>query len=50
MRIGVLGAGFGKYHARIYKSIPGAEIVGIAGRTEEKTKQAADELGIKAFF
>jgi UDP-N-acetylglucosamine 3-dehydrogenase len=50
MRIGVLGTGFGKFHARIYKTIPGVEIIGIAGRAQEKTIQAVDELGIKAFL
>jgi UDP-N-acetylglucosamine 3-dehydrogenase len=50
MNIGILGTGFGKYHAGIYKSIPGVKIAGIAGRSKEKTEKAAEELGVRAFL
>jgi UDP-N-acetylglucosamine 3-dehydrogenase len=50
MKIGILGTGFGKYHAQCYKSIPEVDIAGIAGRNREKTEQTAKELEVKAFF
>lgn len=49
VRIGVLGTGFGQNHARIYTSFPDVEVVGIAGRDAQKTRAAAQALGIPAW-
>jgi UDP-N-acetylglucosamine 3-dehydrogenase len=46
MRIGILGTGFGKQHAKIWASLPDVEVVGIVGRDAQKTQQVAQELGI----
>ena len=47
MKIGILGTGFGAYHAEIYNKLPGAEVLGIFGRKEEKLKKIESDLKIK---
>jgi predicted dehydrogenase len=49
MRIGILGTGFGKRHGEIFASFPDVEVVGIAGRNEEKTREVAHALGIPGY-
>jgi UDP-N-acetylglucosamine 3-dehydrogenase len=47
-RVAVIGTGFGKEHTRIYTAFPDVEVVGIAGRSPEKTLEAAQALGVPA--
>ncbi|MBN2084573.1 MAG: Gfo/Idh/MocA family oxidoreductase [Anaerolineales bacterium] len=49
VRIGILGTGFGKTHAKIFSSFPDVEVIGIAGRDEQKTMEAARSLGIPGY-
>jgi UDP-N-acetylglucosamine 3-dehydrogenase len=49
IKVAVIGAGFGKEHARIYTSFPDVEVVGIAGRNPEKTMEAAQALGVPGY-
>ncbi len=49
MRIGILGTGFGKRHAEIYKAFPDVEVVGIAGRNKQKTEEIARALDIRGY-
>ncbi|MDP2844011.1 MAG: Gfo/Idh/MocA family oxidoreductase [Acetobacterium sp.] len=49
IRIAILGTGFGLNHARIFSTFDDVEVVGIFGRNEEKTSQAARELRIKGY-
>lgn len=49
MRIGILGTGFGKRHGEIFTSFPNVEVVGIAGRNEQKTGDVAHALGIPGY-
>jgi UDP-N-acetylglucosamine 3-dehydrogenase len=49
VRIGILETGFGQTHARIYSSFPDVEVVGIVGRNDQKTNEAAHALGITAY-
>lgn len=46
MKVGILGTGFGSYHAKIYKSLEGVELVRIFGRKEDILKQLQEELHI----
>jgi len=49
MRIGILGTGFGQRHAEIFASFSDVEIVGIVGRDEAKTEEAARALGVPGY-
>jgi predicted dehydrogenase len=50
IRVAVVGAGeHGRNHARQYRSVEGAELVGIYDVQEERRRQAAEEFGITAF-
>ena len=49
MRIGILGTGFGQYHAKMFASFPEVEVIGIVGRDERKTMKAADSVGITGY-
>jgi len=49
IRVGILGTGFGKTHARIFSSFPDVEVSGIVGRNEQKTREVARSLGIEAY-
>jgi predicted dehydrogenase len=50
LKIGVIGVGsLGQHHARIFKSIEGCELVGIYDKKEERAKEIADKLSLKAF-
>lgn len=50
IRVAVIGAGeHGRHHARIYKSLPGAELAGVYDIVPERRSQLAAELGTRAF-
>jgi predicted dehydrogenase len=50
VRVAVIGAGeHGRNHARQYRSIEGAELVGVYDLREDRRRQAAEEFGITAF-
>ncbi|MBN1303597.1 MAG: Gfo/Idh/MocA family oxidoreductase [Anaerolineales bacterium] len=49
IKIGILGTGFGQTHARRFASFPDVEVVGIVGRNEQKTQEAARSLDIPGF-
>lgn len=50
IRAAVIGAGeHGRRHASIYKSIPGAELVGVYDIVPERRAQLGAELGVRAF-
>lgn len=49
-RVGVLGVGhLGKLHAKLYREVPQAEIIGIYDTNLNKAKEVAKELGVQAF-
>jgi predicted dehydrogenase len=48
--IGVIGVGYlGRHHARILKSLPGADLVGIHDANGDRLKEIAAEVGTTAF-
>lgn len=48
LRVGVAGLGFGAaVHAPVFQSIPGVEIVAIAGSSKDRASTVADRLGIR---
>ncbi|HEX4380684.1 MAG TPA: Gfo/Idh/MocA family oxidoreductase, partial [Candidatus Acidoferrum sp.] len=50
IRVAVVGAGeFGRNHARVYRELPGAELVGIYDKNQERAAQIAAEFQTKAF-
>lgn len=50
VKIGVIGVGhLGSIHAKLWKNIEGAELVGIRDIDEQKNQQLANELNVKAF-
>lgn len=50
IRCGVIGVGhLGRHHARIYKTLPQSELVGVYDIDADRSKQVADELGVPAF-
>ncbi|OPJ62857.1 Gfo/Idh/MocA family protein [Clostridium oryzae] len=48
MKIGILGTGFGAYHARLYKNISSVDSIIIYGRDKEKLEKISIETGIEA--
>ena len=51
MRIAIVGCGLNSdYHLNFAKEYPGAEIVGIVDRDQEKARACADKHGIRAVF
>ncbi|MGG3571842.1 hypothetical protein ABES80_04965 [Bacillus gobiensis] len=44
MKVGILGTGFGSYHADIYRKIDNVDSVIIFGRNEEKLKKLEQDL------
>jgi predicted dehydrogenase len=46
IKVGVLGTGFGKFHAELYNKLEGFELVSIYGRDINKLKQIGAELNI----
>ena len=50
MRVAVVGAGeFGRNHARVYREIPGAELVGIYDKNAKRTAEVAAEFQAQIF-
>src|ERR1700686_2732589 len=50
IRVAVVGAGdFGRNHARVYRELPGAELVGIVDASAERAAKAAAEFSTKVF-
>jgi predicted dehydrogenase len=50
IRVGVVGVGdFGRNHVRVWKSLEGAELVGIVDTSAERSRQIAAEFGTQAF-
>jgi predicted dehydrogenase len=50
LRVAVIGVGhLGKFHARIYKENPGAELVALVDPDLARAKALASELGVAAF-
>lgn len=51
LRVAVIGMGpIGNRHAGIYKSEPQAELVGVCDRVKERADEAAQRLGVPAFY
>ncbi|MNM32296.1 Inositol 2-dehydrogenase/D-chiro-inositol 3-dehydrogenase [compost metagenome] len=46
MKIGVLGTGFGAYHAKLLKQMSGVEGITVFGRNQEKLQKLESELGV----
>lgn len=50
LKVGVVGVGhLGQHHARIFKSIPGCELVGIFDKNEDRAQEIAGKLEVKAY-
>jgi predicted dehydrogenase len=50
IRVGVLGVGhLGKLHAKLYREVPQADIVGIYDTDLNKANEVAKEIGVQAF-
>jgi predicted dehydrogenase len=50
IRVGVVGVGaLGKHHARVYASLPDAELVGIVDTAPGRAEEVAGPLGTKVF-
>ncbi len=48
--VAVIGVGeYGRNHARRFREIPGAELVGVYDRKPERAQSVAAELGVRAF-
>ena len=49
MKVGVVGAGgLGRHHIRIFRDVPGAELVGFHDVDENRARQVSGELGVRA--
>lgn len=50
LRAGVIGVGhLGQHHARLYASLPGAQLVGVADQSIERARLIAERHGTRAF-
>jgi predicted dehydrogenase len=50
VRAGVIGVGhLGQHHARLYASLPGAQLVGVVDRSGERAQVVADRHGARVF-
>jgi predicted dehydrogenase len=50
VRVGVWGAGaWGEKHARVYETLPTAELIGVYDRHEERAREVAARHGARAF-
>lgn len=47
IKVGVLGTGFGKYHAQLYNKIEGFQLMGVFGRDEQKLNEISKELDVR---
>jgi len=49
VKVGVVGAGgLGRHHIRIFRDVPGAELVGFHDVDENRARQVSGELGVRA--
>jgi predicted dehydrogenase len=49
-RAGVIGVGhLGQHHARLYASLPGAQLVGVMDQSVERAQKVADQHGVRVF-
>lgn len=49
-RAGVIGVGhLGQHHARLYASLPGAQLVGVSDQSIERAKVVAERHGVRVF-
>jgi predicted dehydrogenase len=49
-RAGVIGVGhLGQHHARLYASLPGAQLVGVTDQSVERARTVADRYGVRVF-
>ena len=50
IRAGVIGVGhLGQHHARLYASLPGAQLIGVADQSVERAQTVADRHGARVF-
>jgi predicted dehydrogenase len=50
VKIGVIGVGhLGRFHAKLYKEVASAELVGVYDSDQERAKQIASEFSVKNF-
>lgn len=50
LRAGVIGVGhLGQHHARLYASLPGAQLVGVVDQSAERARTIAEKHGAKIF-
>lgn len=50
IRAGVIGVGhLGQHHARLYASLPGAQLIGVADQSVERAQMVADRHGARVF-
>jgi predicted dehydrogenase len=50
LRAGVIGVGhLGQHHARLYASLPGAQLVGVVDQSGERAQAVADRHGARVF-
>jgi predicted dehydrogenase len=50
LRAGVIGVGhLGQHHARLYASLPGAQLVGVVDQSGERAQTVADRHGARVF-
>ena len=50
LRAGVIGVGhLGQHHARLYASLPGAQLIGVADQSVERAQTIADQHGVRVF-
>lgn len=51
INVGIIGTGFGaKVHVPGFRALPGVSVLGITGKSQQKTSQIAKELGIPLSF
>ena len=50
LRMGVIGLGMGRGHARGYHSHPRAELVALCDLDEKRLAEPAEELGVEGTF
>ncbi len=50
VNVGVIGVGwFGEFHARLYKQLQGANLIGVCDADFQRAKDVAEQLGTRAF-
>ncbi|WP_010274340.1 Gfo/Idh/MocA family protein [Paenibacillus senegalensis] len=47
VKVGILGSGFGRYHAELYQKLGGFEVVLMFGRDEKKLGEIEENLNIR---